>query len=237
MFTSEDKYWPWFIIRIIKLLLWDVRHLRLWLTADLRSLSCLLGFFAREVMRVFILLKSSRKCYCSLKFIEVWICMCYHLSHKKIKVRNFCWYIQGLISSACWWFTSFLWMNFSELLLCSSLCQFNPHRTGVGREEVQGFSRQVLGEGRAEVMLQTLPEQPSTSALQGMNPGGSEGLSLDQLLPSSLCYPTSVLAHSIWRAIPAPQNWGGSTTGIKWKSLLHFWNVFASVENDAKLFH
>lgn len=94
-------------------------------TADLRSLSCLLGFFAREVMRVFILLKSSRKCYCSLKFIEVWICMCDHLSHKKIKVRNFCWYIQGLISSACWWFTSFLWMNFSELLLCSSLCQFN----------------------------------------------------------------------------------------------------------------
>lgn len=60
------------------------------LTADLRSLSCLLGFFAAEVMRFFILPKSAGKFYYSLKFIEVWICVCDQLSHKKIKVINFC---------------------------------------------------------------------------------------------------------------------------------------------------
>lgn len=151
------------------------------LTADLRSLSCLLGFFAREVMRVFILLKSSRKCYCSLKFIEVWICMCDHLSHKKIKVINFCWYIQDLISSACSWFTSFLWMNFSELLLCSSLCQFN-------------LTGQVWGEGKCQERIQ----QTSVGWRKGWGDASNSAWAVQHL-----CTPGSE-SRGIWRTVPVP---------------------------------
>lgn len=145
-------------------------------------------------MRFFILPKPARKFYCSLKFIELWRCVCDHLSHKKIKVINFCWYIQDLISSACSWFTSFLWMNFSGLLLCTFILSVQHHRTSMRREELQDKDSEDecwVKEG--------LWGDASHCAWPGQllcTLGGwiQEDLALDKLLPSSIL---PVLSHRI----------------------------------------
>jgi len=82
------------------------------LTADWRSLSCLLGFFQADVVRFIVCCSLLEFFIQNLLYLYRSVYMqkrvCEHLSHKKIKVKCFCSYIQELISSACAWFTEFL---------------------------------------------------------------------------------------------------------------------------------